>query len=82
MFITGKHRRNTTDGFNGNRSRSTKDKRAGINDILKLGIWNVRGLGSKEMELNNELKDKSINIAIISEAKKKERGQKIYQTVQ
>jgi hypothetical protein len=33
MFITGKHQRNTMDGFNGNQSRSTKDEQAGINDL-------------------------------------------------
>jgi exonuclease III len=38
---------------------------------LKIATWNVRSLGTKEIELDNELKEKKINIAIITETKKK-----------
>jgi endonuclease/exonuclease/phosphatase family metal-dependent hydrolase len=45
-------------------------------DTLKLATWNVRGLATKEMELNNELKEQKINIAVITETKKKLKGTK------
>lgn len=49
----------------------TKNKVFGINDELRLGTWNVRSLNGKEDELIKELERKKINIAIISETKKK-----------
>ncbi|PSN41857.1 hypothetical protein C0J52_10245, partial [Blattella germanica] len=51
-----------------------KDKRFGIQDQIKVATWNVRGLQHKEPELERELKEREIDIAIISETKKKQRG--------
>ncbi|KAJ4432499.1 hypothetical protein ANN_21119 [Periplaneta americana] len=57
---------NQPDGYTGQRQRHVKDKRFGIKDRFKIGTWNVRGLSNKEEELNNELKRKHIEIAIIT----------------
>ena len=43
----------------------------GIKDKLKVTTWDVRGLNTKETELNNELKKTNINIAVITVTKKK-----------
>lgn len=51
-----------------------KDKRHGISEELKLGVWNVRGICHKEEELQKELKQADIDIAIIPETKKKLKG--------
>lgn len=53
-----------------------KNKRLGIKDTLKIGTWNVRSLMNKEEELVQELKKKNINLAIITETKKKLQGTK------
>lgn len=59
-----------------NNSSKNKEKRLGIMDTLILGTWNVRGLNNKETELERELKARNVNIAVISETKKKGRGTK------
>jgi hypothetical protein len=46
-----------------------EDKRLRINDTLKIATSNESGLGTKEIELDKELKEKEINIAIITETK-------------
>lgn len=45
-------------------------------DRLRLATWNVRGLGNKEAELNDVLRKQKVNIAIITETKKKLKGTK------
>ncbi len=45
-----------------------------ISEILKLGIWNVRALSNKEAELEQELDKAGIDIAAITETKKKLQG--------
>lgn len=67
----GKH-----DGFNGLMTRRGKDKIHGISRILQVGTWNVRGLGNKETELNNELANKKVDVAVVTETKKKLSGTK------
>lgn len=37
----------------------------------KVAIWNVRGLGTKEIDLNKILKDKKTDVVVIIETKKK-----------
>jgi exonuclease III len=44
--------------------------RYGLNE-LKIAVWNVRGICSKETQLGKELKAANIDIAIIPETKKK-----------
>lgn len=58
LSITEKLQRKQPDGNIGKRHGHDKGKRFGRDDILKLGTWNVRGLATKEPELNNELKRK------------------------
>ena len=45
---------------------------------LKVVAWNVRGLDMKQLELEWELNNKSINLAVISETKKKLKGTKMW----
>ena len=47
------------------RHRTTKPK-----VDLKIGVWNVRGISTKEKEHVKELKSAKIDISIISETKK------------
>lgn len=74
--ITQSLQRNQPDGFNGHRPKHAKDKRFGITEKLNLATWNVRSLSRKEAELCRELKNRNINIAIITETKKKFKGTK------
>jgi exonuclease III len=53
-----------------------KDTRKGIIGVLKLATWNVRGLGTKETKLVYHLKERKINIAAITQTKKKRKGTK------
>lgn len=55
---------------------TNKGKRSGIATYLKVGTWNVRGICHKENELENELKRMKIDIAAITETKKKGKGSK------
>ena len=48
-----------------------REKRLGIAEQFKIGVWNVRGLAHKEMELQRELNLMDVDIAIIPETKKK-----------
>ena len=42
--------------------------------LMKIGVWNVRGLYGKEKLLQEELKKATVNIAVIPETKKKLKG--------
>ena len=55
--------RNKTDG---------KDDRRGIS---KLGTWNVRSMNGKEIELINEFEKAGLEILVVSETKKKGKGE-------
>ena len=68
----------TRTGIKGIRPGANKDKNKnnGITDILNVATWNVQGLGNNETELNNILKEYKINIATITETKKKLKGTK------
>jgi hypothetical protein len=68
-LLTRKLQRNQPDGLD-NELDKGEDKRLGTNDTLKIATSNERGLGTKEIELDKELKKKEINIAIITEKKK------------
>ena len=54
-----------------------KEKRFGIHEALNIAAWNVRSIGNKESELVEEIKTKCINIAVVSETKKKLKGSKM-----
>ena len=41
---------------------------------LRYATWNIRGLGGKEEELDKTLNENNINIAVITESKKKITG--------
>lgn len=43
-------------------------------DVLRLGTWNVRGLNGKEMELINEFERAKLEILVIPETKRKDKG--------
>lgn len=45
-------------------------------DTLKVATWNVRGVASNEHELAKILNVKKIDIAVITETKKKLKGSK------
>lgn len=62
-----------TDSWKTTNARK-KDKRLGIQDMIKIATWNVRGIHNKIDELEEELKDKNIDLAIITETKKKQKG--------
>jgi hypothetical protein len=49
-------------------------KRTKNSGLTKIGVWNVRGLYSKEKLLQEELKKANVDIAMISETKKKLKG--------
>lgn len=51
-----------------------KDKDYGIADKLNIGTWNVRGLTHKLPELERELTQMNIDIAALTETKKKLKG--------
>ena len=51
--------------------KRTRDK---THKQINIAAWNVRGYCNKEAELENELKSAKVDIAIISETKKKSRG--------
>ena len=53
-----------------------RNKRLGIANISRIGVWNTRGVEHKEPELESELKDMKVDIAIIPETKKKLKGSK------
>ncbi|KAJ4428365.1 hypothetical protein ANN_24384 [Periplaneta americana] len=55
-------------------SAQKRNKRFGIERIFKLATWNARGIIHKEIELEKELYDQNIDVAIISETKKKMKG--------
>ena len=40
-------------------------------ETLHVAAWNVRSIGNKESELVEEIKIKGINVAVITETKKK-----------
>ena len=42
--------------------------------LLKIGVWNVRGLNGKEQILQDELIKAKVDIAVIPETKKKLKG--------
>ena len=42
-----------------------------MSKILNIGIWNIKELKGRENELVKELNKRNINIAVISETKKK-----------
>jgi len=42
--------------------------------LMKIGVWNVRGLYGKEKLLQEELKKANVDIAVIKETKKKLKG--------
>jgi len=54
-----------------------KGKSLGVHETLNVAAWNVRSVGNKESELVEEIKIKGINVAVISETKKKLKGIKI-----
>ena len=51
-----------------------RKKRLGIVDHFNIGVWNVRGLAYKEMELQRELNLMDVDFAIIPETKRKVNG--------
>jgi len=59
------------DGSNDKRPGIKKEKIIGIHERINRAAWNVRSIGNKESELVEEIKTKVINIAFISEPKKK-----------
>jgi hypothetical protein len=67
-LLTPKLQRNLLDGLD-NELDKGEDKRLGINDTVKIATSNERGRVTKEIELEKELKEKEINIAIITETK-------------
>ena len=53
--------------------------------LMKIGVWNVRGLYGKEKLLQEELKKGNVDIAVITEIKKNKgfaRVGRLYFTVQ
>lgn len=74
---THKSLRNQPDSNQLRRQGHNKGQRTGIKDILHVGTWNIRGgFNIKELELIENLKQRNINIAVITETKKKLRGTK------
>ena len=49
-------------------------KRTTNSGLLKIGVWNVRGLNGKEQILQDELIKAKVDIAVIPETKKKLKG--------
>ena len=63
--------------MNGNEPGKRKRiKSFGITEVLTIATWNIQGLNNKEPELIKTLEERKINIAIISETKKKLKGTK------
>jgi hypothetical protein len=59
-------------GGSNQKSPATKQQtRLGVHETLNVAAWNVRSIGNKESELVEEIKIKGINVAVISERKKK-----------
>jgi hypothetical protein len=54
-----------------------KGKRPRVHETLNVAAWNVGYIGNKELELVEEIKIKGINVAVISETKKKLKGTKM-----
>jgi hypothetical protein len=79
-LLTRKLQRNQSDGLDNELDRK-KHKRLGIEDTLKIATWSVRGLLTKEIELDKEPQEKKIKIAIITETKKKLKGKRILKTM-
>jgi hypothetical protein len=53
----------------------TKAKKRTTNSgLLKIGVWNVRGLHGKEKLLQEELIKANVDIAVIPETKKEIKG--------
>ncbi|XP_039280839.1 uncharacterized protein LOC111056792 [Nilaparvata lugens] len=69
---TASDRTGKTDKQNG----LPKKKRFGITETLIFATWNVRGVNKKEGELMKELKHRKVNVAVITETKKKLKGTK------
>jgi len=54
---------------------TTKARKRTLNPgLMKIGVWNVRGLYGKEKLLQEELKKADVDIAVIPETKKKLKG--------
>jgi hypothetical protein len=53
-----------------------KEKRVDVAENWNIGVWTVRSIGHKLEELQTELMNKKIDIAISSETKKKLKGTK------
>lgn len=54
---------------------TTKARKRTVNPgLMKIGVWNVRGLYGKEKLLQEELNKADIDIAVIPETKKKLKG--------
>lgn len=56
--------------------QGNKDKCKWIRDNLKIATWNVRGIMNKELELTRIFEEKQINVAVVTETKKKDKGSK------
>jgi len=63
--------------LNDKRPGMKKEKQLGVHETLNVAAWNVRSIGNKESELVEEIKIKGINVAVISETKKKLKGTKM-----
>jgi len=54
---------------------TTKARKRTMNPgLMKIGVWNVRGLYDKEERLQEEFKKANVDIAVIPETKKKLKG--------
>lgn len=51
-----------------------RNKQLGRAEVIKIGVWNPRGLSNKEIELQKELENMKVDVAIIPETKKKLKG--------
>jgi hypothetical protein len=67
MLLDNNPRRNTA---------MNKLKRFGFSGYFKIGTWNIRGICHRENGLENELKKLKVDIAAITETKKKAKGSK------
>ena len=64
-------------GSSDKRPGMERKKRLGIHETLNVAAWNVRSIGNKESEFAEEIKIRGINVAVISETKKKLKGTKM-----
>ena len=55
-------------------SKRKKEKRFGITDHINLCTWNIRGISNKIEQLEKVLEEMKIDVALITETKKKLRG--------